>query len=148
MTGIQSQPAAAVLALSLLRAAGMTPQELPDRTMAHALAVYRLTKPLMTAPSSRHVAHQLFRAATSVAANYRSVCLGRSPREFVAKLGLVREEADEVVFWLEFARQSGITGRSETAELVSEACELAAIMSAAYRTSKSRLAESELSNNK
>ena len=81
----------------------MTPQELRDRTMTHALAVYNLTKPLMQMPSSRHVAHQLFRVATAVAANYRAACLGRSPQEFVAKLGLVREEADEVVFWPETA---------------------------------------------
>lgn len=126
----------------------MTPQELRDRTMTHALAVYRLTKPLMQPPSSRHVAHQLFRAATAVAANYRAACLGRSRQEFVAKLGVVREEADEVVFWLEFARLSGLAGGPQTAGLLAEARELAAIVSAAYRTSKSRLADKKLSNNK
>lgn len=77
--------------------------------MAYALAVFRFTRPMMGEPSSRHVAQQLFRAATSVAANYRSACLGRSRQEFVAKLGVVREEADEVLFWLEFASLSGLT---------------------------------------
>ena len=124
----------------------MTPQELRDRTMAQALAVYRLTKPLMIAPSSRHVAHQLFRAATAVAANYRSTCLGRSRREFVAKLGVVREEADEVVFWLEFATRAGLTGKPDTAGLLTESRELAAIVSAAYRTSKARLQQEGLSD--
>ena len=119
----------------------MTKQELRDRTMAHALAVFRLTKPLMQAPASRHVAHQLFRASTSVAANYRSACLGRSRPAFVAKLGVVREEADEVVFWLEFASRSGLATKPQVAELLSEARELKAIVSAAYRTSKGRLAE-------
>jgi len=124
----------------------MTSQELRDRTMAHALAVFQLTKPLMQAPSSRHVAHQLFRAATSVAANYRSACLGRSPQEFVAKLGVVREEADEVVFWLEFASLSGLARKPETADLLSEARELKAIVSAAYRTSKARHAEKRVAS--
>ena len=126
----------------------MTPQELRDRTMTHALAVYHLTKPLMQMPSSRHVAHQLFRAATAVAANYRAACLGRSPQEFVAKLGLVREEADEVVFWLEFAGLSGLAAKPETAELLIEARELAAIVAAAYRTSKSRLPNRKLEKNR
>jgi four helix bundle protein len=116
--------------------------------MTHALAVYRLTKSLMRGPSTRHVAHQLFRAATAVAANYRSACLGRSRQEFVAKLGVVREEADEVVFWLEFPRLPRLAGGPETAELLTEARELAAIVSAAYRTSKSRLADKKPSNNK
>ena len=128
----------------------MNPQELRDRTMTHALAVYRLTKPLMQGPSSRHVAHQLFRAATAVAANYRSACLGRSPKEFVAKLGVVREEADEVVFWRDFARLSGLASGPETAKLLTEARELVLIVSAAYRTSKARLADKDRkpSNNK
>ena len=128
--------------------AGMTPQELRDRTMAQALAVYRLTKPLMLPPSSRHVAHQLFRSATAVAANYRSACLGRSPQEFAAKLGVVREEADEMVFWLEFAEQTGLTTGPVARGLLAEARELTAIVSAAYRTTKARLENKKLSNNK
>ena len=119
----------------------MTPQELRDRTMAQALAVFRLTRPLMQEHSSRHVAHQLFRAATAVAANYRSACLGRSPQEFAAKLGVVREEADEVVFWLEFGQQSGLIAGPATADCLAEAHELYAINSAAYRTAKARAAE-------
>ena len=106
--------------------------------MACALAVFRFTRPMLREPTSRHVAQQLLRAATSVAANYRAACLGRSRPEFIAKLGIVREEADEAVFWLEFARQSGLAGEPETAELSREVRELAAIMAASYRTSKAR----------
>lgn len=113
--------------------------------MAHALAIFRFTKPLMQTPASRHVAQQVFRAATSVAANYRAACLGRSRQEFVAKLGVVREEADEVVFWLEFARQSGLTDGSDAIELLAESRELAAIVSAAYRTTKAMTADTKLS---
>jgi len=116
--------------------------------MAHALAIFRFTQPLMQGPSSRHVAQQMFRAATAVAANYRSACLGRSRQEFVAKLGVVREEADEVVFWLEFAQQSGLTAGPDAVGLLAEARELAAIMSAAYRTTRATTAPKKLSNSK
>jgi four helix bundle protein len=115
--------------------------------MAHALAVFRLTRPLMREPSSRHVADQLFRAATAVAANYRSACLGRSPREFAAKLGVVREEADETVFWLEFSDRAGLTVGPAAAAILAEARELAAIVSAAYRTTKAKLKDKKPSSN-
>ena len=115
--------------------------------MAQALAVFRLTRPLMRTPSSRHVADQLFRAASSVAANYRAACLGRSPREFAAKLGVVREEADETVFWLEFSTQASLAAGPESAARLAEARELAAIFAAAYRTMKAKLKKSKLSNN-
>jgi four helix bundle protein len=126
----------------------MTPQELRDRTMALALAVFRLTRPLMREPSSRHVANQMFRAATSVAANYRSACLGRSPREFAAKLGVVREEADETAFWLEFSDQAGLAVGSAGVAILAEARELAAIFSAAYRTSKAKLAAQKVARDR
>jgi four helix bundle protein len=126
------------LALRLLRLTPMTPQELRDRTMEFALAAFRLASPMMREPLARHVARQLFRAATAVAANYRSAGLGRSTREFVAKLGIVREEADEAVFWIEFARRSGLITSAESEKLFTEARELAAIFSAAYRTSRAR----------
>lgn len=86
---------------------------------------------------SSHVALQLFRAATGVAANYRAACLGRSRQEFGAKLGVVREEADEAVFWIEFSRRSGLAGGTELNGLVTESRELAAIIAAGYRTVKS-----------
>ena len=108
--------------------------------MAQALAVFRLTRPLMQPHSSRHVAHQVFRAATPVAANYRSACLGRSDQEFAAKLGVVREEADEVVFWLEFGQKSSLIDGPAAADILAEARELSAIVSAAYRTMKIKLA--------
>ncbi len=64
-------------------------------------------------------------------------------QEFVAKLGVVRGEADEVVFWLEFGQQSGLVDRSVTAALLSESRELAAIVAAAYRTSKTEARRQE-----
>jgi four helix bundle protein len=76
----------------------MTPQELRDRTFEFALQTYRFAKPLLRNIETRHVASQIIRASSSVAANYRAAGQGRSRREFCAKLGTVREEADESSF--------------------------------------------------
>lgn len=75
-----------------------------------------------------------------MAANYRVACLGRSRQEFVAKLGVVREEADEAVFWLEFTQRSGLSASPEAGVLLAEARELVATVSSAYRTTKANRA--------
>jgi len=84
---------------------------------------------------------QLFRCATSVAANYRAVCLARSKKEFSAKAGVLREESDESLFWLVFIAKAGMvpTTRAELQELTEEADELARIFRATYRTSQANL---------
>jgi four helix bundle protein len=76
------------------------------------------------------------RAAGSVAANYRAAGLGRSRAEFIAKLGLVREEADEAVYWLEHLRDSGLEKDPTLPALLSEAMELSWIFSASLRTAR------------
>ncbi len=73
---------------------------------------------------------------TSVAANYRAVCRVRSKAEFIAKLGIVVEEADETVFWLELMSETGIVRAERTEDLLKEANELLAIFGASLRTSK------------
>jgi four helix bundle protein len=117
----------------------MTKQELKDRTMDFALEVWRFTRPMNSNLDTPHIGHQLFRAATSVAANYRAACLGRSRPEFAAKLGVVREESDESAFWLEFFQRTGIAPEPRTTKLLAEAHELAAITAAAYKTTKETL---------
>jgi four helix bundle protein len=122
----------------------MTSKELRDRTMRLAVATHRLVSPLFRDFQTRHAAIQLFRASTSVAANYRAACLGRSRREFVAKIGTVREEADETVFWLSFMDEAGIVPSAamrETARLKDEAQQLARIFAATYRTARKKLIE-------
>jgi len=122
----------------------MTSKELRDRTMRLAVATHRLVSPLFRHFQTRHTAIQLFRSSTSVAANYRAACLGRSRREFVAKIGTVREEADETVFWLSFMDEAGIVpsaAASEAARLKDEAQQLARIFAATYRTARKKLIE-------
>lgn len=118
----------------------MTPKELQERTLVFSLDVYKFLRPLMRDAETRHVASQLLRSATSVAANYRAACLARSTKEWIAKLGVIREEADESVLWLVFIQRAGIAADSTARleKLVSEARELTRIFVASYWTSKTR----------
>jgi four helix bundle protein len=119
----------------------MDEAELLDRTMRFAVEVTRFCATLQDGDQARHVAHQLFRAATSTAANYRSACRGRSRSDFIAKLGIVEEEADEAVFWLEFIGHGDFArDRSSLAAVTGEARELRAIFGASHKTAKTNLA--------
>ena len=75
--------------------------ELKDRTKRFALRVMKLVAALPNTVVGRAIGGQLVRAGTSVGANYRAACRGRSKAEFIAKLGIVEEEADECAFWME-----------------------------------------------
>jgi len=80
--------------------------------------------------AGRTIGNQLIRSGTSVAANYRAACRGRSKAEFVAKLGTVEEEADESCLWLELTIESGLMEEKMVAGLLKEANEITAIMAA------------------
>ena len=91
-------------------------------------------------PNSREanvISNQILRSATGMAANYRAVGRARSRAEFVAKMGVVLEEADETLFWLEMLADSGIVKREKLRELLAEANELLLIFSASRGTAKS-----------
>ena len=116
----------------------MTPAELQERTFAFALQVYHYARPMLRDSESRHLGQQLLRAATSVASNYRAACLARSPAEWLAKIGVVREESDEALFWLRFIQRAGPAGVDKTSltPLIDEADALTRIFAASYRTSR------------
>src|ERR1044071_4169797 len=82
----------------------------------------------------RAVANRIIRSATSVAANYRAACRARSRAEFIAKLGVVKEEADETAFWLELIIDSGLLTEARIHPLLTEAGELVAIMAASRKS--------------
>jgi len=113
------------------------PEQLRDRTKAFALRVIRLFRSLPYKPDAQVLGKQLLRCGTSVAANYRAVCRARSKAEFVARMGIVVEEADEAVLWLELLTESGIISQEKTRELLAEARELTAIFTASQRTARS-----------
>jgi four helix bundle protein len=79
---------------------------------------------------------QLLRCGTSVAANYRAVCRSRSKAEFIARIGVAAEEADEAVLWIELLTESGILKVEMTEGLLKEARELAAILTASRQTAR------------
>ncbi|MBZ5650684.1 MAG: four helix bundle protein [Acidobacteriia bacterium] len=81
---------------------------LKDRTKYFALAAIRLCRLVQPSQESRIITRQLLRSAASVAANYRAVCRSRSRADFASKLGIVLEEADESLFWLELLLDSGV----------------------------------------
>src|SRR3989442_6363320 len=112
--------------------------EMKSRTRAFALRAIRLVGALPRTPAADVIGKQLLRCATSVGANYRAACRGRSPSEFVAKMGIVEEEADESIYWLELLADSGIVPRAKLGDLMGEADQLVRIIVASIRTARSR----------
>jgi four helix bundle protein len=112
----------------------MTTAELKARTKEFALWVIRLLDALPNTVKGRAIANQIIRSATSVAANYRAACRARSRAEFIAKIGVVEEEADETAFWLELITDSNIRGKAQIEPLLKEASELVAIMAASRKS--------------
>jgi len=112
--------------------------DLRDRTKRFALRILKLCDSLPKTDAARTIGRQLLRSGTSVAANYRAVGRARSRAEFVAKMGVVIEEADESVFWLELLVDSGIIPKPKLDTLLAEANELVAIFVASQKTAKTK----------
>ncbi len=112
--------------------------DLKPRTKQFALRVIRLFRSLPHRPEADVIGKQLLRSATSVGANYRAVCRARSDAEFVSKLGVVLEEADESVFWLELLSEAGLVPTKRIADLTREANELVAIFAQSRITASAR----------
>ena len=110
--------------------------QLKERTKQFAIRIIRMLRALPGTDEARVISRQLLRAATSVAANYRAVCRARSTADFIAKMGLVVEESDETVFWLELLADAGIVQKARLEQLECEANELLAIFAASQRTVK------------
>jgi four helix bundle protein len=115
----------------------MNNEELKQRTKAFALRVIRMSEALPKKMTADVLGRQIVRSATSVAANYRSACRAKSRADFVAKTGLVEEEADESCPWLELIAESGLLPVAKTSALHTEAGELTAIAVASIRTARS-----------
>src|SRR5438094_10339444 len=116
--------------------ASTTPEQLRDRTKEFALRIVRLFRALPRSSEAQVIGKQLLRSGTSVGANYRAVCRARSKAEFIARIGIVAEEADESVFWLELLEETKILNAKQLEEILKEARELAAIFSASQKTAK------------
>lgn len=104
------------------------------------MRVVRLVESLPRGVTADVMGRQLLRAATSVAANYRAACRGKSRADFIAKMGIVEEEADECALWLELIAASALLPPGKIAALQSEASALTAIAVKSIRTARTRLA--------
>jgi len=114
-------------------------EELKKRTKAFAIRVVNLFRRLPRTEEGRTIARQLLRSGTSVAANYRAVRRSRSKAEFVAKIGIVVEEIDETIFWIELMADTEIFKKARLKDLLTEANELLAIFAASQRTARSSM---------
>ena len=106
------------------------------RTKAFALAVVKLVEGLPADPIARTLGLQLLRSGTSVAANFRAAVRGRSSAEFIAKMGIVEEECDETLFWIELLVESGRITAPRAVPLLAEGHEILAITVASIKTAR------------
>jgi four helix bundle protein len=107
------------------------------RTFDFALRILKLVSALPNTAMGRIIASQLGKAGTSVGANYRSACRARSRAEFIARLGVVEEEADESVFWLELLLAGGIVNQERLSGLLQEANDITAMFTAGRKSARS-----------
>lgn len=114
----------------------MTEKDLKIRTKKFAVDILNFVDKLPNRRSANIIGNQLGRSASSVAANYRAACRGRSHAEFIAKIGIVEEEADESTFWLDIIPDTKNAAREDVEPILNEARELTAIFTAASKTAK------------
>ncbi len=110
------------------------PFELQSRTRKFAVQVIRFLRTLARNNETRVIGTQLLRCSTSVGANYRATCMARSRADFISKLGIVCEEADESGYWLELLVEAGHVKAERVQGLIKEANELTAIFVASRKT--------------
>lgn len=115
----------------------MNPQEFKARTRTFALRIIRLAESLPSTPTAHAIRNQMLRSGTSVGANYRAACRAKSRRDFVAKMGIVEEEADETSYWIELLIDSGLINRERVVDLLKEADEILAMVVSSIKTAKS-----------
>ena len=116
----------------------MKEDELKQRTKQFALKVIKFVGLLPRSMEGQVIGKQLIRSATSVGANYRAACRSRSKAEFIAKLGIVEEEADETAYWLELIIEGGLLELKNVERILREANEIVAIMAASRKSASSR----------
>ena len=110
--------------------------DLKRRTKAFALRILKLVDALPKTTAGRALASQIVRSGTSVAANYRAACRARSTADFIAKMGIVEEESDETLFWLELLEESELVSATKLAAIKQEANELITITIASIKTAR------------
>ena len=111
---------------------------LKERTKAFALAIIRLVEGLPRGRTADVLGGQLLDAGTSVGANYRAACRAKSPADFISKMGIVEEGADETIYWMELLILSGLVRKSDITNLLGEADQILATTVSSIKTTKAR----------
>jgi four helix bundle protein len=112
--------------------------ELKQRTSKFSIDTIRFIESLPRNRSLDVLSNQLVRCATSIGANYRSACRGKSTADFINKIVIVEEEADESIYWLELMEESGLIDSISISALKREANELTDIFTAIGKTAKEK----------
>jgi len=116
----------------------MNSDAMKRRTKEFAKRIIEFCRDLPNNREGRLIGNQMFRSGTSVAANYRGACRGRSRADFIAKLGIVEEEADETSFWLEIIDELEIGDKNVVSSLMDECDEIIAIMVSSIKTARQK----------
>lgn len=111
-------------------------KDLKIRTRDFGLRIIRLVDALPRRKSATVIGNQLLRSATSVGANYRSACRARSRAEFISKLNIALEEADESLYWLELLTEAKLLPTTQLLGLIDEANQLVAILTTSTKTAR------------
>lgn len=114
----------------------MTAEQMKARTKKFALRVIRLVESLPRSRTADTIGRQLLRSGTSVGANYRSACRAKSPADFASKMGIVEEEADESIYWMELLVEGEIVKATRLGPLMKEADEIVAIAVSSIKTTR------------
>ena len=120
----------------------MNADDMKKRTRLFALRVIRLAESLPKTPTAIAIRNQMLRSGPSVGANYRAACRAKSRRDFVAKMGIVEEEADETSFWIELLIDVDLIKRERVVDLLQEADEILSIVVSSIKTARSDGAKS------
>ncbi len=116
----------------------MNAEEFKQRTRQFGIRIVKLVEALPRSPTASVIGRQLLRSGTSVGANYRSVCRAKSRADFIAKLGIVEEECDESIYWLEMLEETNQIKPVLVSSLIKEGEEILAIVVASAKTARTR----------
>jgi four helix bundle protein len=117
----------------------MNKDDLKDRTKKFSIAIIHLIELIPRIKSGNTISNQIIRSGTSIGANYRAACRAKSDKDFLNKIIIVEEEADETLFWLELLIDSKMMKKDQLEPLIKECNELVAIFTASGRTVRNRL---------
>jgi four helix bundle protein len=114
----------------------MHTEEFKARTKAFALRIIKMVERLPTTRTADIIGKQLLRSGTSVGANYRAACRAKSQADFIAKMGIVLEEADECMYWIEILIEASVITENQAASLLDEANQIVAMTVSSINTAK------------